>query len=46
VKGIPKLVIANEDAVAVAWASPLPLLIPEICRVRFESVVIVPSDIV
>jgi hypothetical protein len=46
VRGIPKLVIAKEDAVAAVWISPsLPLLIPGICIVRFESVVIAPSDI-
>jgi hypothetical protein len=47
VKGIPKLVIANEEAVAAA-ACPstlLPLLIiPGICVIAFESVVIAPSD--
>jgi hypothetical protein len=45
VRGIPKLVIATEAA--AAWTSPvllLPLLIPGICIVRFESVVIAPSD--
>jgi hypothetical protein len=43
VRGIPKLVIANEEAVAAAWLSPL---IIGICIVRFESVVIAPSDTV
>jgi hypothetical protein len=46
VNGIPRLVIANEDAVAAAaWPSPLlPLLIPRICISTFESVVITPSE--
>ena len=44
VNGIPKLVIANEEAVA-AWTSPLlPPPIPGICVIVFESVVIAPSD--
>jgi hypothetical protein len=44
VNGIPKLVIATEEAVA-AWPSPLvPLLRPGICIVAFERVMIVPSD--
>ena len=41
VNGIPKLVIANEEAVVAAWLSP-PLIIG-ICIVRFASVVIAPS---
>jgi len=42
VNGIPRLVIANEEAVvAAAW--PSPLLILRICVIAFESVVIVPS---
>ena len=41
VSGIPKLVIANEEAVA-AWLSPLTLLIPGISIIAFKSVVIVP----
>jgi hypothetical protein len=42
VNGIPKLVIANEEAVAATtWPSPL---IPGICISTFESVVIAPSD--
>lgn len=44
VNGIPKLVIANEDAVVAAW--PSPPLIPGICVIAFESVVIAPSDTV
>jgi hypothetical protein len=43
VNGIPKLDIANEEAVAAAWPS-LVLLTPGICIVKFESVVIAPSD--
>jgi hypothetical protein len=45
VNGMPKLVIANE-AVAAAWPSILlvPSLIPGICVIAFETVVIVPSD--
>jgi hypothetical protein len=44
VKGIPTLVIANEEAVAPAWTSPL--LILGICTIiEFERVVIVPSDL-
>jgi hypothetical protein len=44
VNGIPKLVIANDEAVAAA-AWPSPLLIPGICIIIvFESVVIAPSD--
>ena len=47
VRGIPKLVIANEEAVAAAWLSfTVPPLIIGICIVRFASVVIVPSDTV
>jgi hypothetical protein len=44
VRGIPKLVIANEEeAVAAAWLlSPK----PGICIIAFESVAIVPSDTV
>ena len=45
VRGMPKLVIATEAA-AVWTAPPLPLLIPGICVVRFESIVIAPSDTV
>jgi hypothetical protein len=46
VNGIPKLVIANEEAVAAAWLlSPL-LIIPGICVIAFESVVIAFSDTV
>ena len=42
VKGIPKLVIANE-AVAAAWPSLL-MLIPGICIIiAFESVIVIPS---
>src|SRR5919107_5618453 len=45
VNGIPKLVIANEEAVAAAWLSlTVPPLIIGICIVRFASVVIAPSD--
>jgi hypothetical protein len=44
VKGIPKLVIANEEAVAAVWPSAL-LLIPGICVIRFDSVVIACSDL-
>jgi hypothetical protein len=44
VNGIPKLVIANDEAVAAAW--PSPLLIPGICIVIFASVVNAPSDTV
>jgi hypothetical protein len=47
VNGIPKLVIANEEAVAAAWLLS-PLLIPLILGIciisRFDNVVIVPSD--
>jgi hypothetical protein len=40
---MPKLVIANDDAVAVAWLlSP----IPGICIIAFENVVTAPSDTV
>ena len=46
VSGIPKPVITTEAASAVWTAPPLPLLIPGICVVRFESVVIAPSDTV
>ena len=46
VNEIPKLVIASEEeAVAAAWLL-WPLLIPGICIIAFESVVIVPSDTV
>ena len=43
-----RLVIANEEADdATAWPSILlPALMPGICIVRFESVVITPSDTV
>ncbi len=42
-KGIPKLVIASEEAVAAAWPAAL---MPGICIIiAFESVAIVPSDI-
>jgi hypothetical protein len=47
VRGIPKLVIANhedDDDAAAAW--PSALLIPGICIIAFESVVIAPSDTV
>jgi hypothetical protein len=44
VNGIPKLVIANEEAVAVAWISLLELLIPVICIIAFVSIVIASSD--
>jgi hypothetical protein len=44
VNGIPKLVIANEEAVAATWPSLVPL-ISGICIVRFEIVVIASSDI-
>ena len=44
VNGIPKLVIANEEAVAVAWISLLELLIPVICIFAFVSIVIASSD--
>ena len=44
VRGIPKLVIANEEAVAAAWLSPLTPLIPGICIVRFATVVSAPSE--
>jgi hypothetical protein len=41
-----KLVFANEETVAAALLSSLlPVLIPGICIVRFESIVIVCSDI-
>ena len=46
VNGIPKLVIANEEVVAAAWASTLPVLIPGICIVRFATVARAPSDTV
>jgi hypothetical protein len=39
-RGIPKLVIANEEAVSAVWPSPLILVI---CVIAFESVVIAPS---
>jgi hypothetical protein len=42
VNGIPKLVIANDEAVAAAWPSAL---IPGIYVITFESVVIAPSDL-
>ena len=46
VNGIPKLVIANDEAVAAAWLLST-LVIPGICIViAFESVVIAPSDTV
>ena len=45
VKGMPKLGIVNEEAVAAAaWTSPL--LKPGICVIAFESIVIEPSDTV
>jgi hypothetical protein len=45
VRGIPKLVIANEEAIAAVWTSPpLLLLIYGICVSAFESVVIAPSQ--
>jgi len=40
VNGIPKLVIANEEAVAVAWASLLQIIITEVYVVIFENFVI------
>jgi hypothetical protein len=43
VNGIPKLVIDNE---AAAWRFALTPLIPGICVIAFESVVIVSSDAV
>ena len=48
VNGIQKIVIANEEAVVVAWASTLlQLLILGICIIiAFESVVIASSDTV
>jgi hypothetical protein len=46
VNGIPKVVIANEEAVAAAWPSTLLRLIPGICIIRFDNVVITPSDTV
>jgi hypothetical protein len=42
VRGIPKLVIANEEAVAVWLLSPK----ADICTITFESVVITPSGTV
>ena len=40
VRGIPKLVIANEEAVAAIWSSfKVPPLIPGICVVTLASVV-------
>jgi hypothetical protein len=41
VNGIPKLVIANDEAIAAAWPSPTLLLplIPGICVVTLASVV-------
>ena len=45
VNGMPKLVIANEEAVAEPWPISI-LLIPGICVIVFEIVVIVPSDTV
>jgi hypothetical protein len=44
VNGIPKLVMANEEAVAVAWISLLELLIPVICIIAFVNIVIASSD--
>jgi flagellar biosynthesis protein FliQ len=45
VRGIPKLVIANEEAVAAAACpSILVPLIYGICVSAFESVAIAPSD--
>ena len=47
VKGIPKLIIANQEAVAAEWTSPAALLlIPGICIVRLASVVSAPDNIV
>jgi hypothetical protein len=47
VNGMPKFdIIANEEAVAVWIPSTLLPLIPGICIVRFESVVIAASDTV
>jgi hypothetical protein len=40
---MPKLVIANEEAVAAAWLLSI-LLIPGICILKFARVVIVSSD--
>jgi hypothetical protein len=45
VNGIPKLVTANEEAVAATWLLS-PLLIPGICIIVFENVVSAPSDTV
>jgi hypothetical protein len=49
VRGIPKLVIANEEAVAAAWLLS-PLLIPLIAGIciiiAFEIVVVASSDTV
>ena len=38
--------MANEEAVAAGWASPLLRLIPGTCVIAFDTVIIVPSDIV
>jgi hypothetical protein len=47
VRGIPKLVIANDEAVAaIAWLSPLTPTKPGIYVIAFESVVIASSDTV
>ena len=43
VRGIPKLVIANEAPISEVWTYPLLLVISIIA---FESVVIAPSNIV
>jgi hypothetical protein len=41
VRGIPKLVIANEEAVVAAWISLLQIIIIEVCVVIFANFVIV-----
>ena len=43
VNGIPRLVIANDEAVEAAWLSPL---IPGICIIAFDTAVIAFSDTV
>ena len=43
VRGIPKFVNANEEAVAAAWLLSIPLT-PVICVIAFEIVIIAPSD--
>ena len=46
VRGIPKLVIANEEAIAAAaWPSQLTPLISGICIVRFAMVVSTPETV-